>query len=203
MDIKLEGGLDGIDAAAEIGSSLSIPVIFLTAYADSKLLQRAKRAKPYGYLVKPTLERELRSSVEMALNRADAERARAQADGKWKQTFDAVPDLIMILDNEYRVVRANQATLDRLRITEDEIIGKKCFSMFHNTATPPARCPHRLLLVDGKEHSVEITEDGLGGTFDVSVSPLFDAQGRLTGSVHMARDINTTQKRRGTAGTTH
>ena len=60
----------------------------------------------------------------------------------------------------------------------------------HGTDEPPSFCPHRQLLNDGLEHTAEICEDFLGGYFIVSVSPLYDSEGKLTGCIHVARDIN-------------
>jgi len=67
MDIMLKGEMDGISAAGEILESLDIPVIYLTAYSDEKTLERAKITEPFGYILKPFEERELHSSIEMAL----------------------------------------------------------------------------------------------------------------------------------------
>lgn len=66
MDIHLSGNMDGVQAAAEIHRISDIPIIYLTAYADKALLERAKLTEPYGYLVKPYDERELQSAIEMA-----------------------------------------------------------------------------------------------------------------------------------------
>lgn len=67
MDIMLAGKMDGITAASEIRGSHDIPVIYVTAYADSTLLDRAKLTEPYGYIVKPFNEREVQSNIEIAL----------------------------------------------------------------------------------------------------------------------------------------
>jgi DNA-binding LytR/AlgR family response regulator len=67
MDIMLKGGMNGIDTAAEIKEKLSIPVIFLTAYADEGTLAKAKVTEPYGYIIKPFKEIDLHTSIEMAL----------------------------------------------------------------------------------------------------------------------------------------
>jgi PAS domain S-box-containing protein len=66
MDIHLAGKMDGVQTAGEIHKTSSIPVIYLTAYADKALLDRAKLTEPYGYLIKPYDERELQSVIEMA-----------------------------------------------------------------------------------------------------------------------------------------
>jgi len=69
MDICLGGSLDGIAAATVIRSELGIPVIFLSAFSDDETLERAKAAEPFGYLVKPFKERDLRCAIEVALHR--------------------------------------------------------------------------------------------------------------------------------------
>ncbi|MDO9549906.1 MAG: response regulator [Methanoregula sp.] len=66
MDIHLAGKLDGIQTAEEIHRLSDIPVIYLTAYADKALLDRAKLTGPYGYIIKPYDERELQSVIEMS-----------------------------------------------------------------------------------------------------------------------------------------
>lgn len=66
MDIHLSGRIDGIQTAGEIHKRCDVPVIYLTAYADEALLNRAKLTGPYGYLIKPYHERELQSVIEMA-----------------------------------------------------------------------------------------------------------------------------------------
>ena len=67
MDIHLAGTIDGIDTAEQIRTLYHIPVIFLTAYSDKALLDRAKVTEPYGYVLKPFDERELHSAIEIAL----------------------------------------------------------------------------------------------------------------------------------------
>jgi PAS domain S-box-containing protein len=69
MDIILQGKMDGIEAAGEITSKLNIPVIYLTAYADEKILERAKLTEPFGYLIKPFEDREVHFTIETALYR--------------------------------------------------------------------------------------------------------------------------------------
>ena len=67
MDIKLKGDQDGIEAAVQLRKSHEMPVIFVTAFTDERTLDRAKRASPYGYIVKPFHERELRIAIELAI----------------------------------------------------------------------------------------------------------------------------------------
>lgn len=112
-----------------------------------------------------------------------------EAKEEWERTFNAVPDLIMILDNNHKVVRVNRATEDRLGMSLEEIVGQTCFRIMHGKDRPIPSCPHSLLLADGKEHFAEVAEEHMGAVFEVSVSPLHDTEARLKGCVHVARDI--------------
>lgn len=69
MDIKLEGEIDGIEASAEIKQLCDIPVVYLTSYADDKTLQRALNTGAFGYLIKPFKDRELKVTIETAINK--------------------------------------------------------------------------------------------------------------------------------------
>ncbi len=74
MDIELAGVINGMTTAERIRADFDIPIVYLTAYARAAQLQRAKIASPYGYLVKPVVERELLATLEMALHRHEIDR---------------------------------------------------------------------------------------------------------------------------------
>ena len=73
MDIVIQGPLDGIQTAEQIGVHHDVPIIFLTAHSDTATIQRAKRTTPYGYLIKPFEDHDLATAIEMALYRHAAE----------------------------------------------------------------------------------------------------------------------------------
>ena len=73
MDIVLKGHMDGVTAAEKIRINTDIPTVFLTAYADDKTLQRAKLTNPFGYIVKPFQQNDLRVAIEIALHRHEIE----------------------------------------------------------------------------------------------------------------------------------
>ena len=103
MDIMLAGAMDGIEAAAIIRERFAIPVIYLTAYADEAILERAKRTEPAGYMVKPFEERELRSTVEVALYRADAERRLLEGERFMRDITAALGEGVVGIDAEGRI----------------------------------------------------------------------------------------------------
>ncbi len=124
--------------------------------------------------------------------RGEAELRRAKEE--WERTFDAVPDLIAIIDDQHQIIRANRAMAARLALSQGQCVGKLCYETVHGTTCPPAGCPHRLALADGREHAAEYHEHRLGGDFLITTTPLTDETGRRVASVHVARDI-TQQKR--------
>lgn len=69
MDIKLKGIRNGIDAAKQIWNSTKTPVIFLTSYSDDKTIKNAIQSEPYGYLIKPCRDEELKVAIETALHK--------------------------------------------------------------------------------------------------------------------------------------
>jgi diguanylate cyclase (GGDEF)-like protein/PAS domain S-box-containing protein len=83
MDIILKGNMDGVQAADSIRSTLNIPVIFLTACADERTLQRAKVTEAFGYLLKPFEERELHGHIEIALYKHHMEKALRESEERY------------------------------------------------------------------------------------------------------------------------
>ncbi len=122
-------------------------------------------------------------------DRKRGEEALVRAKEEWERTFDAVPDLMSILDDQHRIVRVNEAMADRLGLAPEQCIGLKCHEAVHGLSNPAAFCPHALTCQDNQQHVVELHEPRLGGHFLVSTTPLCNAHGQLIGAVHVARDI--------------
>lgn len=125
----------------------------------------------------------------------------AQAKDEWERTFDSVPDLIAILDNEHRISRVNKAMAEHLGLEPEQCIGLHCYEAVHGLSAPPVFCPHSRTMSDNQEHMEEVHEDRLGGDFLVTTTPLSDEQGRKIGSVHVAHDI--TERKRAEEKTRH
>ena len=128
MDIVMEGKLDGIDAARMIKEEMDIPIIFLTAYADDKVVNRAMQAEPFGYIVKPFRESEIKANIEIALYRKGLEQKRKQAEERIRRLFLAIdhnPHIIMIIDIEGNIEFINNKFSQTIDYTSSEIIGKE------------------------------------------------------------------------------
>jgi CheY-like chemotaxis protein len=100
MDIHLDGRMDGIETAGQIRSSFDIPVIYLTAHADTELLERAKITEPYGYVLKPYDERELHSNIKIALYKHTIDREIKKRDAILFALSSAVEWLLRISQAE-------------------------------------------------------------------------------------------------------
>ena len=133
MDIMLEGEMDGIEAAEKIYMEFGIPVIFLTAYANEKILKKAAQSTPFGYLIKPFEDRELRASIEMALYKFKMENIIKTSRNFLWRVIDTVPNYIFIKDRENKYVMVNKALADMYNTTPKEMIGKTDRDFVKNT----------------------------------------------------------------------
>ncbi len=119
-----------------------------------------------------------------------AQEAVAEAKEEWERTFDAVPDLVAIINSDHKIARVNRAMADVLGRHPTELIGASCHSMFHGLDRPLCECPLTSSMQEGEHYVPETIEASLNErTFAVSVSALRDKQGLVTGCVHVARDI--------------
>lgn len=132
MDIHLRGKMDGVAAAEAIRSDTQVPCVYLTAYSDDQTLKRAKLSEPYGYLVKPYNERELRAAIEIALYHSAVERDRRAAMEviEWRDriladVIDHSPAAIYLKDEEGRYTRVNRKFETLFGVSRAEARGKE------------------------------------------------------------------------------
>jgi PAS domain S-box-containing protein len=114
MDIKLQGEMDGVQAAEQIRTRFDIPVIYLTGCSDDATLQRAKLTEPYGYILKPFETRELNTHIEIALYKHATEKSLRQYRDQLEQR---------VVERTAELTQANlqlqQEILDRIRAEEE------------------------------------------------------------------------------------
>jgi PAS domain S-box-containing protein len=177
----------GILAGVGIRTLICIPIPGKNIILGTITLADTRRRRGLKASIK--ILQVIANHLAQELERLKAWDALSKAKDEWEHTFDAVPDLICILDKEFRIVRINHAMAERLGMHPAECIGQTCYQSVHHTNEPPDFCPHAALLKDGGEHIAEVHEERLGGDFIVTTSPIYDEKSQLVGSVHVARDI--------------
>ncbi|MFZ5453161.1 MAG: PAS domain S-box protein [Thermodesulfobacteriota bacterium] len=113
---------------------------------------------------------------------------------EWENTFNVIPDQIMILNTEQRIVRVNQAAASYLGLLPEEMIGRLCYELTHNASAPSVSCCFLEAVREGRRKQTEYCSLDNRATFLVSVDPLRDKEGRTIGGVHVARDITTLKR---------
>lgn len=134
-----------------------------------------------------------RLTEEIAARR-QAQEALLRAKEEWELTFDAVPDMIAILDRDQNLIRLNRAMADKMGLDKTAPQGRKCYELVHGTPVPPAYCPFAGLEAGGGPHSVEVLDVRWKSYFHISLSPLYDQDRNLIGGVHVIRDITERKK---------
>lgn len=111
------------------------------------------------------------------------------AEAELENIFKSISDMLYFTNPENTIMSINNAVAERLGLPEAEIVGRKCFNIFHGMKAAPHTCPHQKTL-DTKEPTVEELEiPHLGATFIISTSPIFDQAHNFLGTVHILRDI--------------
>ncbi|HMK55979.1 MAG TPA: PAS domain S-box protein [Dissulfurispiraceae bacterium] len=117
-----------------------------------------------------------------------------EAEQELENIFESISDLMYINARDYSIKKINRAVVDKIGKPPEEIIGKKCYEIFHGMDSPWELCPHHKTVSTNRSYVGEVDDPNLGGTFLISSSPLFDQGGELTGTVHIARDVSEIKK---------
>lgn len=120
MDIDLQGELDGVSAGRHIFDRYLIPVILLTAFADEDTVERAKESRPFGYIIKPFDERELRTAIEIALYRHSMDLRLRMSEERYRSLFDEAPSANFTADTDGRLTSCNSAFVKLLGYADSE-----------------------------------------------------------------------------------
>ncbi|RME51392.1 MAG: response regulator [Caldilineae bacterium] len=196
MDIKLKGKMDGVEAAAQIQEELDVPVIYLTAYADSTTLERAKITEPFGYLVKPFEEKELTATIEMALYKHRMER-RLRENEQWlKVVLHSIGEAVIATDTKGRVRFMNPVAEQLTGWPQGEALKQPLRQIFLATdeqSGQPIPDPTVAVLQQKKAvgpHTCLLTPRG-GHAFPIRchATPITNERGNLFGVVLVFQDI--------------
>ncbi|MBU1155881.1 MAG: PAS domain S-box protein [Proteobacteria bacterium] len=112
-----------------------------------------------------------------------------QAASEWRQCFDALEDMVVVISNDCKVQRCNKALSKYLGLGFDEIVGQPCYRIMHGTDAQPVACPHKQVVVTGKATLADYLDPKTGRLFSLTVSPISSDDGVVMASVHLYRDI--------------
>ena len=205
MDIKLQGEMDGIEAAERIRADFDIPVIYMTAFSDNATLQRVKITEPFGYIIKPVDTRELHVTVEMALYRHRLETRLKESERWLDTTLRSIDDGVIATDDVGRVAFMNTVAEGLTGWKQADAVGRDLTEVFRivdeATGEGPAlgqaegaENPATRVLLEGvvaglANHTLLIRKDGARIPVDGSGAPIRDDGGAVTGVVLAFRDI--------------
>ncbi len=131
MDIELGGDKNGIDTASELRKEYQVPVVYLTAYADDDTIARAKITEPYGYIVKPFDDNELKSAIEIALYKHQTERQLKVSQQWYETTLNSIGDGVITTDMDGCISFINPVAENLTGWTIREALGKPLETVFN------------------------------------------------------------------------
>lgn len=196
MDIRLGDGMNGIDTAAILKNEYHVPVIYLTAHADEDTVSKAKKTEPYGYIVKPFDDQELKTTIEIAVYKLKADR-KVRESREWLQTvLMSIGDGVIATDKKNQILFMNPVAEKLTEYKEAEVIGKPIDSIFNiisEDSREPVENPVLKVLESGKivglaNHTLLITKSGKELPISDSGSPIIDVRGQILGVVLIFRD---------------
>jgi two-component system, cell cycle sensor histidine kinase and response regulator CckA len=143
MDIQLEGKMDGVEAAITIRKEMGIPVVYLTGNSDEQTIERARITEAFGYLHKPIQEREVHSTLQLALHKAEIE-ARVRDERKWfATTLRQISDAVIAADATGAVKLVNPAAQQATGWKEEDAMDRdlsEIFQILEPETRMPAEC---------------------------------------------------------------
>jgi len=182
MDIKLQGKLDGLETSKIIKEKYNVPVILLTAFADEATIERAKTIEPFGYIIKPFEEKELRTTIVIALYKHKMERKLRDREELFSTILSSIGDGVVVLDDSERIEYWNPVS--------ERLSGRNAESVM-------GRMLGDVLVLEEAEESVRIhypsvrslRRDDRTILLETTSSPLVNDRGERSGTVLILHDV--------------
>jgi PAS domain S-box-containing protein len=196
MDIRLKGGLGGVEAARRIKAAMPVPIVFLTAYSDEQTLEAAELTEPAGYILKPFDERQLHAVIQMALLKS----RRARADTESHMWVSAIPtslsEAVVICDTKGVVKFLNPSAEGLIGLRKEQVFERRLHDIV--TLVDPvtrerAPIPVSEPLMEGRSVMRSFRLQTPAGTevpVEFSASPLRSAEGTLFGILFVFRETS-------------
>ena len=172
MDINLAGVMDGITAAHAIRERFALPVVFVTALSACETLERAKAAEPFGYIIKPFSEQDLRTVLEMALFKHRAEARLRGSEARYRALAESAHDAIITADKSGQIVGWNSGAARIFSYTEAEVLGQPMIILIPDRYRAAHLAGMARMQSDGEHHVIGQAVELTGRRKDGSEFPL-------------------------------
>lgn len=157
MDIKLAGTIDGIQTAELMRKFYNLPVVYLTAFADTATLERAKTTQPFGYIIKPFTDQELQSNIEMALFHHGEVSQSREGDTWLEVLINSIRDAVISVDDEAKIKFMNSNAEQITGYFEEDVVGRPIYEVFSTLLRDNRKPVNNLfsdLRINGREQSL-------------------------------------------------
>jgi CheY-like chemotaxis protein len=196
MDIRLQGKVDGIQAARLIRNRHDVPVIYLTAYADDATLNRAKLTDPFGYLIKPFSEKELRTTIEISLYKHRQVKEEKRTTQYFAETVRLLAAGLIITDENGAIKYLNHVAEVLTGWKQVEAAGKPLPEIFAlkdpetgGILENPVPMPLKIGGVSGISINTLISKNDTEANIESCVAPLFNDEGVFSGIVLTFQEV--------------
>ena len=195
MDIRIKGEMDGIDTAATIRKKFGTPVVYLTAHTDEDTIERAKHTEPYGYIIKPFEEREIRTTIEMALYKFSMEKKLKESEHWLSSTLKSIGDALIATDSTGTLKLINHVGEEITGWHQQEAVGRNIKEVFivknkdGKKLENPVDISLRKNTIIGETDKIIVTRDGREIPIDYSSAPINYGNEILAGVVLVFRDV--------------
>lgn len=198
MDIKIQGKMDGIETAVMIRKNRDIPVIYVTAYSDEGTLKRARLTEPFGYLIKPFEDRELRSIIEIAIYKHQIELKLRESEERYRKVIETSPDGIATADLSGNLISVNQRFVKLWGYdSPEEMVGLNYLNLIAPEDHSEAEKNMRSVLKEINTTPFErhfLRKDGSTFIGEMNAAGLHDANNSLISLIAIVRDITDRKK---------
>ena len=197
MDVRLKGEKDGIETASVLRSQHGIAVVYLSDVVDTDTLKRASKTEPFGYILKPFDERELRTTIEMAFYRKEMERKFKENEKWYGTTLRSIGEAVISTDARRSIKFMNTAAESLIGWKMNEALGKDLLKVFRtkdklakSSINPVDQILKNKITAVLKYHSTLISREGKELPIEESASPIKDELGNTIGVVLVFQDIS-------------
>lgn len=175
MDIQLIGEMNGIQAAAIIKQKYEIPVIFLTGQSDDATIGKALESEPFGYIVKPFEEKNLKTSITMALYKRAMDEKLRQREASIRGLMNATRDETVLTDNDGKILAVNEAFAKSAGKPAAELVGTVIYELIRTGGISMQTAD----AMQKKDAAAPVSFEEQHGDrwFDTTVYSIMDSQG--------------------------